>query len=139
MAADASHRTRIVVYYAGWAVACAAVAGVLIALIHTWFFSYIPNRAGLLHTLFNDVITALAIAAGQGAVALAVGSILVHRGRSLQRTVLLGLLVGGFDFVMYFVQMAVPATELGWLPDVAILVLAAVVITVSGGAAAEPA
>jgi len=33
--------------------------------------------------------------------------------------------------------MAAPATELGWLPDIAILVLATVVITISGGASAN--
>jgi len=65
------------------------------------------------------------------------GSVLAQLGRPLQRTVLLGLLVGVFDFVLYFVQMAAPVTELGWLPDVAVLVLATTVITLSGGASAN--
>ena len=132
MAADASNRMKIVIYYAVWAILCTAAAGLLIALIHTWWFSYNPNRSGLIDTLFGDVITALAIAAGQGAVALLTGSVLAHYGRELQRTVLLGLLVGLIDFVMYFVQMALPQTELGWLPDIAILVGATVLITLYG-------
>ena len=132
MTADASNRMRVVIYYAGWAIVCTAAAGILIALIHTWRFSYIPNRSGLLDALFGDLVTALAIAAGQGAVALLTGSILAHYGRELQRTVLLGLLLGLFDFAMYFVQMALPQTELGWLPDIAILVGATVMITLYG-------
>jgi len=131
---DAGDRMKIVVYYAVWTVLCAAAAGLAITLIHTWFFSYIPNRAGPMHTLFSDAVTALAIAAGQGAVALVTGSVLAQLGRPLQRTLLLGLLVGLFDFVLYFVQMAAPATELGWRLDVAVLVLATTVITLSGGA-----
>jgi hypothetical protein len=132
MVADASSRMKIVIYYAVWAIVCAAAAGLLIALIHTWWFSYNPNRAGVIASLFGDAVTALAIAAGQGAVALVTGSVLTHFGRELQRTVLLGLLLGWFDVVLYFVQMAVPRTELGWLPDIAILVGVTVVITLSG-------
>ena len=132
MAADASNRMKIVIYYAAWAIICAAAAGLLLALIHTWWFSYNPNRSGLLGVLFGDTVTALAIAAGQGAVALLTGSVLAHYDRGLQSTVLLGLLLGLFDFVMYSVQMAVPATELGWLPDIAILVGATVMITLYG-------
>ena len=137
MIVDSSDRMKIVVYYAVWTVVCASAAGAVIALIHTWFFSYVPNRAGLIHTLFGDAVAALAIAAGQGAVALVTGSVLAQLGRVLQRTLLLGLLVGVFDFVLYFLQMAAPAAELGWLPDVAILVLATVVITISGGASTD--
>ena len=133
--AASSEQMKIAIYYAVWTIVCAAVGLIAIALIHTAFFSYIPNRSGLFATLFGDVAVALAIAAGQGAVALATGSLLAQLGRSLERTVLLGLLVGAFDFVLNFVQMAVPATELGWLPDIAILVLATAAITVSGAAA----
>ena len=132
MAVDSGDRMRIVIYYAVWATICATVAGIAIALIHTWLFSYIPNRSGLIHTLFSDAVTALAIAAGQGAVVLVTGSLLAQLGRSLQGTVLLGLLIGLFDFAMYLVQMAIPAAELGWIPDVVILVVAAVAITVFG-------
>jgi hypothetical protein len=132
MAADASNRMKIVIYYAVWAIVCTAAAGLLIALIHTWWFSYTRNRSGLIDTLFGDAVTALALAAGQGAVALLIGSVLAHYGRELQRTVLLGLLLGLFAFVLYFVQMAFPRTELGWLPDIAILVGATVVVTLYG-------
>ncbi len=132
MAVESGDKMRIVIYYAVWATICATVAGIVIAMIHTWLFSYIPNRSGLIHTLFSDAVTALAIAAGQGAVVLVTGSVLAQLGRSLQGTVLLGLLIGLFDFVMYLVQMAIPAAELGWIPDIVILVVAAVAITVFG-------
>jgi len=132
MAVESGDKMRIVIYYAVWATICATVAGIVIALIHTWLFSYIPNRSGLIHTLFSDAVTALAIAAGQGAVVLVTGSVLAQLGRSLQGTVLLGLLIGLFDFAMYLVQMAIPAAELGWIPDIVILVVAAVGITAFG-------
>ncbi|MBI1966412.1 MAG: hypothetical protein HYS40_00325 [Gemmatimonadetes bacterium] len=133
-ATETGDKMRIVVYYAVWATVCAAVAGVLIALIHTWFFSYTPGRPALIHTLVGDLVTALAIAAGQGAVALVTGSLLAQFGRTLRLTVLLGLLIGLFDFVMFFLQMGVPATELGWLPDIIILVLVTAGITLIGSA-----
>src|SRR5207249_3641661 len=97
MAVESGDRMRIVIYYAVWATICATAAGIVIALIHTWLFSYIPNRSGLIHTLFSDAVTALAIAAGQGAVVLVTGSVLAQLGRSLQGTVLLGLLIGRRD------------------------------------------
>ena len=125
-------RTRIVVYYAIWSTICAAVAGVVIALIHTWFFSYNPGRSAFMQTLFGGIVTAVAIAAAQGAVALLTGRVLARFGRTLQFTFLLGLLIGLFDFVMYFVQMAVPATELGWIPDLLILVAVTAAITAAG-------
>jgi hypothetical protein len=134
MTIEAGNRMKVVIYYAAWAIVCAAAAGMAIALIHTWKFSYNPNRSGLLHTLFGDSVTAVALAAGQGGVALFTGSALAHYGRTLRGTVLLGLLVGLFDFAMYFVQMAVPQTELGWLPDILVLVAATVCITLYGRA-----
>ena len=129
---DTGDRMRVVVYYAIWATLCAALAGVVVALIHTWFFSYNPGKSAVIETLFGGIVTALAIAAGQGAVALVTGSLLAQLGRGLNFTVLLGLLIGVFDFVMYFVQMVVPATELGWVPDVIILVAATALITALG-------
>jgi hypothetical protein len=129
---DVGDRTRVVVYYAIWATICAAAAGIAMALIHAAFFSYNPGRPTLLHTLFGNMVTALALAAGQGAVALVTGSVLVRFERALQATVLLGLLIGAFDFVMYFVQTAIPATELGWVPDLIILVVATALITALG-------
>ena len=125
-------RTRIVIYYSIWATICAAGAGLAVALIHTWFFSYNPGRSAVIETLFSGAVAAVGIAAAQGALALATGSLLARLGRTLQFTLLLGLAIGVFDFVMYFVQMVVPATELGWIPDIAIIVAVTVAITVAG-------
>ena len=125
-------KNRIVIAYAVWATVCAAVAGFVIALVHTWFFSYNPGRSAVMETLFSGTMAAVAIAAAQGAVALVTGSILAHLNRGLQYTVLLGLLIGLFDFVMYFLQMAVPATEVGWIPDLIIIVGITALITVAG-------
>lgn len=140
MASDAGDRIRIVIGYALWATVCAAVAGVALSLIHTAFFSDYSGRLGFWRTLFDDVATTLGIAAGQGAVALLTGSILAQLGRALHATVLLGLLVGAFDFVMNFLQMVVPRTELGWVPDLIILAGVTVAISVVGSrsAAAQP-
>ena len=132
---DSGDRMRVVVYYAIWATICAALAGTVVALIHTWFFAFNPGRSAVIQSLVQGIETALAIAAGQGAVALVTGSLLTQLGRSLSYTVLLGLAIGAFDFVMYFLQMAVPATELGWIPDIAILILATAAITLIGARA----
>src|SRR5205814_8534418 len=113
MATDTGDRMKVVIYYAIWATMCAAVAGLVIAGLHTWLFSYIPTRSGLIFTLVGDAVTALAIAAGQGAVGLVTGSVLARFGRSLQRPVLLGPLGGVVDFPMYLVHTAVPATQFG--------------------------
>lgn len=129
---ETGDRMRIVVYYAIWATICAAIAGIAVALIHTWFFSFNPGKAAVLKNLFDGAVTALGIAAGQGAVALATGSVLARLGRTLQYTVLLGLVIGVFDFAMYFLQMAVPATELGWVPDIIVLAAVAGLITTVG-------
>ena len=129
---EASDRTRIAIYYSIWATICAAMAGLVVALIHTWFFSYNPGRSAVIETLFSGVVAAVGIAAAQGAVALVTAGLLARLGRSLQYTVLLGLLIGVFDFVMYLLQMAVPRTELGWIPDLAIIVVVTVAITAAG-------
>ena len=126
------NRIRIVIAYAIWATICAAVAGLAVALIHTAFFSFNPGRSAVIETLFSGSVAAVAIAAAQGAVALVTGSLLSQLGRHLQYTVLLGLLLGVFDFVMYFVQMVLPVTELGWIPDVAILLGVTIAITAAG-------
>ncbi|PYO71053.1 MAG: hypothetical protein DMD64_16040 [Gemmatimonadetes bacterium] len=125
-------RTRIIIYYSIWATICAAVAGLAIAVIHTWFFSYHPGRSAIIETLFSGSVAAVAIAAAQGAVALVTGGVLARLGRALQFTVLLGLLIGVFDFVMYFVQMTVPVTEFGWVPDLVIIVAVTAAITAAG-------
>jgi hypothetical protein len=121
-----------VIAYALWATFCAAVAGIVVALIHAWFFSSHPTLHEFWRTLFGGVATALAIAVGQGVVALVSGSVLARLGRALHATVLLGLLIGLFDFVMYFLQMVVPRTELGWVPDLVILAVATLAVTVLG-------
>jgi len=129
---ESSDRSRVVIYYAIWATICAAVAGLAIALIHTWFFSYHPGRSAVIETLFSGSVAAVGIAAAQGAVALVTGGLLTQLGRMLQYTVLLGLLIGLFDLVMYFLQMAIPATEFGWIPDVIIIVVVTAAITIAG-------
>ena len=128
----ADSRTRVVIAYAVWATICAAVAGVAIALIHTAFFSFNPGRSAVVETLVSGLVAAVALAAAQGAVALVTGSLLARLGRTLQYTVLLGLILGLFDFVMYFLQMAVPVTELGWKPDIAILLIVTIAVTAAG-------
>jgi hypothetical protein len=129
---ETSDRTRVIIYYSIWATICAAVAGLAIALIHTWFFSYNPGRSAIIETLFSGSVAAVGIAAAQGAVALVTGSLLAQFGRTLQYTLLLGLLIGLFDFAMYFLQMVVPATELGWVPDLIIIVGVTAAITAAG-------
>jgi hypothetical protein len=123
---------RIVVYYAVWVTLCAAVAGIVMAVAHTAFFSAGVGGSDALQTWWGGVLTAVGIAVGQGVVALLVGSIAARLGYVLNATVLLGLLVGLFDFVMYFVQTTVRVTELGWGPDLAILAVATAVITALG-------
>src|SRR5947208_16032137 len=113
MATDTGDRMKVVIYYAIWATVCAAVAGLVIAGLHTWFFSYIPTRSGLIFTLLGDAVTALAIAAGQGAVALVTGSVLGQFGRPLPRRALVGLLGGVFDLALYFLAVGVPGRKLG--------------------------
>ncbi len=132
-------KSRIIIYYSIWATVCAAVAGFAVALIHTWFFSYHPGRSAVIETLFSGTVAAVAIAAAQGAVTLVTGSVLAQLGRSLQYTVLLGLVIGLFDFVMYFLQMTVPATEFGWVPDVVIIVAVTAAITAAGSRRAAAA
>jgi len=129
---ESSDRSRVVIYYSIWATICAAVAGLTMALIHTWFFSYHPGRSAVIETLFSGSVIAVAIAAAQGAVALVTGRVLAQLGRTLNYTLLLGLLIGLFDFVMDFLQMTVPVTELGWIPDLIIIVVVTVAITVAG-------
>lgn len=136
MTTDTGDRMRIVIGYALWTTVCAAVAVGALSLVHTWFFSYHAGRPGFWSTLIEDFATTLVIATGQGAVALLSGSVLARLGRTLHATVLLGLLVGVFDFVINFLQMTVPRTELGWVPDLVILAAAVVVITVLGSRAA---
>jgi len=136
MSSDTGDRMKIVIGYAVWATLCAVMAGVAISLIHTWFFSYHATRPGFWRTLLEDAAVTVGIAAGQGAVALVTGSVLTRLERGLHATVLLGLLIGLFDFVMNFLQMVVPSTELGWVPDLVILAGVTIAITVFGSRSA---
>jgi len=131
-----SQRLRVGAYYAIWAAVCASLAGILVAVVHTVCFSANPDAATFLRTLGGDIATALALAAGQGAVAFAVAALLAAIGRGLRTTVLLGLVIALFDLGMYLLQMTVPATELGWGPDLAVLAAATALITVAGVAPA---
>ncbi len=127
MTTDTGDRMKVVVYYAIWATLCAGAAGVMMSLIYTWFFA--PSRG----TAFMEgIAVTLAIAAGQAAVILAAGGLLVRLGFTLQGTVLLGLLVGAFDFVMNLVQLLVPALEPGWAWDLILIAAATVAITLIG-------
>jgi hypothetical protein len=132
MATETGDRMKIVIYYAAWATICAAVAGVAMSLIHTAFFSYVPSRTAFMETLAGGIVATGAIAAGQAAVILVTGRVLVQFGFTLQGTVLLGLLVGAFDFLMNLVQLLVPALEPGWRWDLVIVAAATVGITALG-------
>ena len=132
----ASARTTVAIYYAGWTAVCATVAGCVVTAAHAAFFSSWGDAAGLFRTLWGDLATALALAAGQGVVALLAALGLAAVGRGLRATVLLGLALGVFDLGMYLVQMLVPATELGWGPDLGILAGVTALVTVAGVAPA---
>src|SRR3989442_12017042 len=110
MTTDTTGRMKIVIYYAIWATICAAVAGLVIAGLHTWLFSYIPNRSGLLFTVLSDAVTALAIAAGEGAGAVVAGGALAPSRKGVQRARVLGLVIGAVVFALYLLPLAVPAT-----------------------------
>lgn len=73
--------------------------------------------------LTTDVATVAAIGIGQGIAAAATA---LARGKgefyiSPRRGFIASVGVGAFNGLMYFVQMAVPATELGWTLDLLIL------------------
>src|SRR5438445_13802577 len=114
MATDTGDRMKVVIYYAIWATMCAAVAGLVIAGLHTWLFSYMPTRSGLIFTLVGDAVTALAIGARPGPLARVQGSRRAQFGLSLQPTGPSALLLAGFDLPPDLLQWAVPATTLGW-------------------------
>ena len=129
---DTGDRMRVVVYYAIWAGICAVVAGLVMSVIHTWFFSFAPSRTAFMETLAGGIAVTAAIAAGQAAVILVTGGILTRMGYGLRLTVLLGLLVGAFDFVMNLLQLLVPALEPGWRWDLIIVAVVTVGITLLG-------
>src|SRR5438067_12706851 len=98
---DTDSRTTVITYYAIWATICAAVAGFVVALIHTSFFSYHPGRSAFLETLFSGAAAADGIAAAQGALAVVTGSLRGRLGRTLHYAFQLGLVLGLCDFGMY--------------------------------------
>lgn len=130
--AEASDQSRVAVWYAVWATACAAVAGIVVLLLDTYLFSRIGHRAAVVGSLVDEGGGVLAISAGQGAVALVAAGGLMQLGRSLQATVLLGLLVGVFDFVFDLLQVFVPPVEVEWKWKLVIGLAAALVITAAG-------
>lgn len=130
--ADTNDQSRVVVWFAVWATVCAAVAGIVVLLFDTYLFSHMVHRAAIIRNLVNEGSGVLAISAGQGAVALVTAGALLQLGRSLQPTVLLGLLIGAFDFLFDLLQVFVPATEVEWKWKLVISLIAVIVITVSG-------
>jgi|SRR5690242_8093261 len=136
---ETGDRTRVVIYYAIWAGICAALAGVAMAVIHTLFFAYVPSRVALMGTLLGGIAATSAIAAGQSAVILATGGLLVQRGFTLQGTVLLGLIIGAFDLLMNLLQLVVPALEPGWRWDLIVLAVVTIGITMLGARRASAA
>ncbi len=132
MANAAGEQTRVVVWYAVWATVCAAAAGAVIALLDSFVLSHLSHRAVILNTFVEEAIGILAIAAGQGAVALVTGSIMAQLGRAVQATVLLGLLIGAFDFLFDLLQILVPATEMEWLWKLLISLGVVVGVTIWG-------
>src|SRR2546426_11443402 len=105
---ESDNRMRVVIYYAVWATICAALAGIAVALVHTWFFSYHVGRSGFLQTLVSDIEAALAIAAGQGAGAGVTGGGLAPPGGGLGEAVLVGPLLGPFGLGLHILPVAVP-------------------------------
>ncbi|MBI1722664.1 MAG: hypothetical protein HYR48_02010 [Gemmatimonadetes bacterium] len=97
------------------------VGGLMPAAVHSIIVSGGPLSFAWMLT--TDVLTVAAIGAGQGLTAAATA---IARGRgehyiSPKRGLVGALIVGAFNGLMYFVQMAVPATELGWTLDLLIL------------------
>jgi hypothetical protein len=109
---------------------CAAGAGLAVAIAHALLGS-VPGTERW-HTLFAGTVTALGLAAGQGAVAMATAGLLLRRRRTLRFTFLLGLVIGAFDLAAYLLQMLVPATDLGWGRELVLLLAAAAAVTLLG-------
>src|SRR2546425_13324615 len=82
---ESDNRMRVVIYYAVWATICAALAGIAVALVHTWFFSYHVGRSGFLQTLVSDIEAALAIAAGGGRAQEVAGGVLKRVGGAYEK------------------------------------------------------
>ncbi len=108
--------------FTGAATAVMGTAGGLLpAAVHTVVAATGPLSLAWLLT--TDVAVVAAIGLGQGIAATATA---LARGKgefyiSPKRGFLASLAVGAFNALMYFTQMAVPATELGWALDLLIL------------------
>lgn len=97
------------------------LGGLAPAVVHT--LTTATGPLGLAWVLTTDVAVVAAIGIGQGVAATATA---LARGQGIRyisrrRGVVASLGVGLFNALMYFVQMSVPATELGWIPDLLIL------------------
>lgn len=110
---------------AGFTAASTAVmgtaGGLLPAAVHSLIVgSGVLSFAGMLG---SDIAVVAAIGIGQG---IAAGATALARGKgefyiSPRRGFFASLAVGAFNGLMYFTQMAVPVTELGWTLDLLIL------------------
>jgi hypothetical protein len=132
MVMEPADRTRVAVWYAVWATACGAVAGIVVLLFDTYLFSHLVHRAAVYRNLLEEGGGVLAIAAGQGAVVLVTSGALLQFGRALNATVLLGLLIGVFDFVFDLLQVFVPSLEVDWTWKLIIGLAAGLAITIAG-------
>jgi hypothetical protein len=99
------------------------LGGLAPAAVHTIMAATGPLSLAWLAT--TDVAVVAGIALGQGIAATVTA---LARGKGIwyispKRGFAASLAVGAFNGLMYLVQMAVPATELGWIPDLAILAL----------------
>ncbi len=108
--------------FTGAATAVMGTAGGLVpAAVHSILATGGPFSFAWMLT--TDVAVVAAIGAGQGLAAAATA--LAHgKGKhyiSPKRGFVGALAVGAFNGLMYFVQMAMPATELGWTVDLLIL------------------
>lgn len=108
--------------FAGGATAVlGTVGGVLPALVHSAITTGASESFS--GALSSNLGVVAAIGAGQG-LAAAAGALARRRGGAAvpgSRVLFAAFGVGTFNGLMYFVQMAVPATELGWALDLALL------------------
>ena len=110
---------------AGFTGASTAVMGTVGGLLPAMVHSILTGGSVLAFSwmLTTDVATVAAIGIGQGIAATATA---LARGKgefyiSPKRGFFASLAVGALNGLMYFTQMAVPATELGWTLDLLIL------------------
>lgn len=97
------------------------VGGLLPALVHALTTASEPAAAAGLLTSGVLVVTGIGMGQGIAATATALARSRGEHYVSPRRGFAGALAVGAFNGLMYFLQMAVPATELGWGPDLLIL------------------